>query len=393
MKSAAALCVWALAAWGAPSHALTLADAVEAAWQRGTASVEAASQARQTDAERRAASAPWAAAPAVELGTQRNRQRATGNARDTEVGLAVPLWLPGQRRAMLEQVDADAHAAAAQAAAARLRIAGVVREAAAEVALQRADLLAAQAQYEALEALARDVDRRVAAGDLPRADAMAAQAERLAAATALSQARQRLQSAQLHWQALTGMKDVPPPGKAPAAVTEHPDLIAARRAVQASEQRLQRVQRFGRDAPELLLSARQELAPGEPRTQGVGVALRLPLDTDDRNRPRRTQAEAELERSQARARELRQQIEAEQASAELALAAARQQLTDESERAQLLRDRAALIEKSFQAGETALPEMLRALTAASQAQASQARAQAALAQAFSRLQQAQGVLP
>jgi len=59
----------------------------------------------------------------------------------------------------------------------------------------------------------------------------------------------------------------------------------------------------------------------------------------------------------------------------------------------LLRERAALIEKSFKAGETPLPEMLRALTAATQAEASVARARAALGQAHARLQQAQGVMP
>ena len=51
------------------------------------------------------------------------------------------------------------------------------------------------------------------------------------------------------------------------------------------------------------------------------------------------------------------------------------------------------MENSFKAGETALPDLLRAVTAATQAQAELARSQAVLAQATSRLHQALGVMP
>ena len=59
----------------------------------------------------------------------------------------------------------------------------------------------------------------------------------------------------------------------------------------------------------------------------------------------------------------------------------------------LLRERAVLLEKSFRAGETALPDILRALAAAAQAESSHARQQALLDQASMRLAQALGVMP
>lgn len=381
-----------------------LAEAVEAAWRRASPAADTAGQLQRAQAERAAASALWAAPPAVEVGAARDRQRATGTSRETELGLALPLWLPSQRAARMGQADAAQQAATAAAAAARLRVAGAVREAAAEVALQRADLAAAQAQMEELQALARDVDRRVAAGDLARADALAAHAEHLAAGKLLAQSRQRLQAAELHWQALTGLKEVPslpaetlPPTPTaqpvPPALQAHPALRAAELQAEAARQRLNVVQASRRDAPELSLRARQELAPGEPRTQGVGVALRIPLGAADRNAPLLAAALSELALAQAMQRELQQQLEAEHEVARLAQASARQQLADERARARLLRERSSLIEMSFKAGETALPEMLRALTAATQAQAAVARAEAALAQATARLQQAQGAMP
>src|SRR5690606_34994863 len=113
--------------------------------------------------------------------------------------------------------------------------------------------------------------------------------------------------------------------------------------------------------------------------------------TADRNEPLMAAALSELELAEATERELRQQVEGEVSAAKLAEASARQQLDDQGHRAKLLRERAALMEKSFKAGETDLPEMLRALTAATQAEADLARSQATLAQATSRLQQALGV--
>jgi outer membrane protein TolC len=330
-----------------------------------------------------------------------DRQKATGiDTRETEIGVSVPLWLPGQRSSRQGQSEAESAAAAAGAALARLRIAGAVRELAAEVALQRAEVAAAQASSRELEAVALDVERRVAAGDLARADALAAQAERLAAGTALAQARQRLQAAERQWQALTGLAPVPElaaagtPLVARADVTEdHPALQAASLNTDLARKRLEVVKASRRDAPELLVRGRQEVTSGEPNITGVGLAIRIPFGTADRNEPLLAAALAELDLAEATERERRLQLEAELAQARAAREAAGQQLADEATRARLLRERAGLIEKSFQAGQTALPDLLRALAAAAQAEAHVLRQRAMLAQASLRLEQALGVLP
>lgn len=373
---------------------LTLAEAVEAAWRRAAVSVDVDGQRRKALAERSAASAMWPAPPAIEAGFNQDRQRPARPSRETELGLSVPLWLPGQRAARSAVVDADEATAAGSAAAARLRVAGPVREAMAEVALQRAVLAAAQAQAGERQLLAEDVARRVAAGDLARADALAARADHLDAAGELNLARQGLQSALLRWRALTGLADIPAPQTSALAPPPlHPDLQAAQLKVQAARLRVRLVGVSQRDAPELVVRARQERAPSERNTNGVGVSLRIPFGTDARNDALMASALAERDLAEATEQELRQQLEAGQAVAQLAEASARQQLVDEIARHQLLRERAALIEKAFKAGEMALPEMLRALSAASQAQAAAARAQATLARATSRLHQAQGILP
>lgn len=389
--------VFSLAAGAAPGAqaGVTLPEAVDAAWSRGTAEAESAGQARRAQAGRAVASAWWAAPPSVELGTVRNRQAGRAAAQETEIGVALPLWLPGQRAAQQAQGDAELALAAAQAQLARWRVAGTVRDAAAEVALQRADLAAADTQAQELSLLASDVARRVAAGDLARADALGADAERLAATTALAQARQRLHAAERQWAALTGLPVVLElPVDAPVlAAGDHPALATAAAEVAVARHRLQVARTSRRDAPELVLSARHETAAGEPDVRGVGLALRVPFGSASRNEPLMAAALSEVELAEARERAMQREVQAEQDSARAAEASARQQWQDEQARAALLRERAVLIDKSFRAGETALPDMLRALTAATQAEAAAARARAALAQAVSRLEQALGAMP
>jgi outer membrane protein TolC len=58
-----------------------------------------------------------------------------------------------------------------------------------------------------------------------------------------------------------------------------------------------------------------------------------------------------------------------------------------------LRERADLIGRSFDVGETPLPDLLRALAAAAEADAALAHHSAALGLARARLQQALGLLP
>ncbi len=62
-----------------------------------------------------------------------------------------------------------------------MRLAGELREAAWQIAAANAELAQTDTQAQGLNQLADDVERRVRAGDLARADALAAQAEHLAA--------------------------------------------------------------------------------------------------------------------------------------------------------------------------------------------------------------------
>jgi cobalt-zinc-cadmium efflux system outer membrane protein len=379
------------------AQGVSLAQAVEAAWRRAVASAEATGQVRRADADRRAALALWAAPPSLELSHRDDRWQTDRGARETEIGVAVPLWLPGQRAARQGAAEADRAAATASVEAGRHRVAGVVREAAWEVALQQSEVALAEAQSEAAGRLADDVERRIAAGDLGRADGLAARSEQLAAATALSQARQRLQAAVLSWTALTGLTDVADPltdRGSPGPADEHPALRAARLHVEGARRRLESVRVSRSSPPELTASVRQEVpGRGDPTTNSLGLGIRVPFGTPDRNEPLLAAALTDAEVAEAQERQIRVHLEAEIETARAAERAAAQQLTAEKDRARALRERAELVERSFQAGETPLPETLTAVLAAQQAEASARRHEAALGLARARLLQAQGITP
>jgi cobalt-zinc-cadmium efflux system outer membrane protein len=381
----------------APAGSVNLRAALDAAWQRAVAARESEGQRRRAEADGAAASSFWSAPPSLELSHRDDRMHRNAGRRETEIGVAVPLWLPGQRTARAGTAEAAAAQAEAAEQVARLRLTGDLREAAWQLAALQAELAQADTQTRSLKQLADDVERRVHAGDLARADALAAQADHLAAAALLTEVQQRLQAARSRWALLTGLTAAPELGAgtatdAPAAV--HPELQLASQSTELARQRLELMRRSRRDAPELTVGLRQDAGGRGESSQGsLVVGLRMPLGTEDRNRPLEAAALTELDVARTHEQRLRERLDSDIAEARDAQRAAAAQLDAETARARLLRERAALIDKSFRAGETALPDLLRALAAASQAESAAARQTAALGLARARLQQALGLLP
>lgn len=393
----------------ASSATPTLAQAAESAWHRAVQAREAGGQARRAQAERSAVDSLWAAPPSLELSHRDDRWQTAAGRRETEAGLAWPLWLPGQRSARGAAIDVDLELAKAAVEAGKLHYAGLVREAAWAISAQRAELVLAGTQLRYLQGIAEDVDRRVTAGDLAHADALAASAEALAARAALHTTRQQLALARSQWALLTGMEIPADPAVAsgtstsPASTPQrpstflaesHPDARVARLTLERAKKRLDVVSTSRRDPPELLLRLRQDVpGRGESAQNSIGIGVRIPFGTQGRNQPLEAAALSEVELAETQSERTHERLAAQEAQAQAAVQAAEQRSQTEHQRALLLRERATLIERSFKAGETPLPELLRAISAAAQAEAGHTRHQAALGLARARLEQALGNLP
>ncbi|MES2955747.1 MAG: TolC family protein [Pseudomonadota bacterium] len=378
--------------------AVTLARASESAWQRAVQAREADGQILRAQAGRQVTSSLWAAPPALELSHRDDRWQTNQGRRESEVGLAWPLWLPGQRAARNAALDAELDLGQAAVQAGRLHFAGLVREASWRIAAQTAEVGLAETQTRYLKGVADDVERRVKAGDLAHADALAARAELLSAIGAQSAARERLQALRSQWAVLTGLQAIPDASETLSAsdpdLSSHPDVRLAELTVERARKHLDVVSVSRREPPELIFRLRQD-TPGraEATQNSIGIGVRIPFGTDGRNQPLQAAALSELDIAQTSAQRLRDRLSAEAAVARAAVLSAQEQLDAERMRAGLLRERASLIDRSFKAGETPLPELLRSLNAASQADAALARQQTAAGLARAQLQQTLGILP
>ena len=388
MKSIAWLAIWAFGVSAMPSSsyaqllppparysAPSLAAAVEGAWQRAVQAAEAEGRLSRARADRVVSESLWAAPPALELAHRDERVIDQSRGRETEVGVAWPMWLPGQRAARGRTADAELSTAEAAQRVAKLRIAREVRQSAWAIASLRADLKRAELQAQTLAALTNDVDRRIAAGDLARADGLAARSEHLAATSEAREAQQRLQAAEAQWRVLTGVDPLADPMEAPREMqgTEHPELTLAALNVDRARTRLELLRVSRRDPPELMVRLREETGgSGGGSQHSIGVAVRVPFGTADRNAPLQAAAMSELDVARAEERWLRERLAAEAATARSAVALSQQQVASAQSRTALLRERAQLIDKSFRSGESGLPELLRALGAAAQAEAARA---------------------
>jgi cobalt-zinc-cadmium efflux system outer membrane protein len=417
--------VTAVEAAGAPAASLrTLFDA---AWLRQP---EAQAQPAWRDADaaaRRAAGAWLAGPPALELRGQAELPGSTVAQRELELGLALPLWRPGERQRSLASLDAELLAQRSRAELARWRLAGELRLAWWAWQGAALDLGLAHQQLEQMCRLAADVARRVAAGDLARADQHQAEAEVAAAQAALAQAEMALaqaatplqadalcvcalcagaqvdqpcavaqadaQAAELPAEPLPALPD--DPAASLVVAPSHPALLAAQHELDALRRQAELQPQRSGERPALSLSTlRGRAVNGEPPPRAIGLALRWPLGQGgDPGRAELAGLHAKVREAEADAARQQARLTAELQGARLRLAASERQLAAATTRARLVDETLGFFDKSFRLGNTDLPTRLRLGRDAQDAQRDAARARLARAAAISALRQALGLLP
>ncbi|MBK7900694.1 MAG: TolC family protein [Azonexus sp.] len=375
-----------------------LARTFAAAWQRQPAAAALHERQRGATALRAAADAWTAAPPSVEIGTRSDRFNRRNGARENEIGLVLPLWLPGERSGSQALAAAEADVAAGRGETLRLRLAQVLRESWWNWQGARNELALAGERLAAAARLREDVARRFAAGDLSRADlnqaagvlaqSQALQAEAQAAELGL---RHRLESLSGRPVGDVEVQYEPEPATAAA---EHPALreLAAQSDVARRQVDLARAQ--SRANPELMLSTRSDrAASGEPSAQTWALALRIPFGAGPRQDARVATANAEAIEAGVELERERERLSLEVAAVRAQVAAARQQLAAAEQRAGLARENRGFYDKSFRLGESDLPTRLRIDSEAFEAERALGRARIALAQGISQWRQSLGLLP
>ncbi|MBV1796382.1 TolC family protein [Siccirubricoccus sp. G192] len=382
----------------AVSHAATLAEAVEAAWQRSPEARPLAAQRAVQEARRDAAGRLFPPSPFVQGDATSDRFLSNQGFASLGLEIGTPVWLPGEGRATVRQAEAGIGELEARLGELRLAVAGLVRDAAGQV--EEATLAGPPLERRAAAAgqLAAITEQRAQRGESPSADALLARGEALTAESALRDQRALLAQAQTRFAVITGLATAPslaedrsPP---PRPVPEHPRLLAARRAVGTAQAALRLVEATPRDSPTIALQGRHEQSTYPERFDTrVGVVVRLPLATEARNRPRLAAAQAEVSRAEAQLALLQRELEIESRQARLGFEAAQAQLRLAEAGFRTLEQRRRQLEQAYAVGEMPLVEVIRARTAAFDSDLTRARARANQDRARARLNQALGVMP
>ncbi|MBC7618054.1 MAG: TolC family protein [Candidatus Saccharibacteria bacterium] len=383
---------------------ITLRAALDAAWALHPVSRASANRGAELSARARAAQSFTSGPPSISLAHRTDALSGNAGLREVEAEMQVPLWNPGMRRATQNLVAADVNALALQHNAERLKLAGEVRAAAAQIALARAERDAAARKHLEASQLADDVERRVKAGDLARVDSLQSRASAQQAQGQLAVQDAALVRALSQWRAMTGQTQVvelqesilgaAAQNTAANPSVEHPALLAAQAQVQSAHARLALTESDRRDPMELGLGVtRERAAAGANLETSLRFALRIPLGGDSRNAPKLAAARAELDAAQAQADAVVRQLDVDLAAASAGLDAAISQEALAVQRAELSGQMQALVAKSHRLGESDLPTRMRADNEKLDADLSLARARIELQRAMSQLNQSLGTFP
>jgi len=403
LRNLRVLCAMGVALLPTLATAQSLSRTFDAAWER---SPEGRAQAqRRAGAEaRQAVAASLTPEPAsVELAARSDRFNRDTGAQEVEVGLAVPLWLPGERGAARAVADAELATLDARQTVARLTLAGEVRELYWNWRAAEIEGELARARHDHAAQLAVDVQRRVRAGDLSRADQYQAEAALAAAEAALAEAAANTSVLRRQLAARSGLPvtaDSPlamepePALAAGDSLTTHPLLDEATRRIALARGNRALASAQSRANPELTIGTRRERAAFDaPYEQSLQLALRIPFAAGPRNQARLAEAHADQLAAESQQAVDRERIAADIAGAQDRLAAARTRLAAAGKRARLLQETRGFLDKAFRLGEADLPTRLRVEFESFEATRQEARSRIELAQAISRLRQALGLLP
>lgn len=382
---------------------LTLRQAYEAAWERQPEAAGQNLRRDAADAARRTARS-WTAEPAaLELRSKSDRLNGNSGAREYDAGIAIPLWLPGERDRAGQLASAESNANETRLGAAKLRTAAQVREA--WWAWQRAALEYELARERLANAqqLAADVAKRVRAGELARSDQFQADGAIAQAEVAVAEAAAALATARHAVRAVTGAMAPEQASSdaetAPAILAEpmdasHPALAdwLARAEVSRKAADLAAVQK--RANPELTVGTTRERGQFSESYQGsLTVGIRIPFGGGSRTDAKVANARADALEAEGQAALERGRVLAEVDAARSRVEATRVQLEAVERRARLAREVRDLFQKSFRLGESDLPTRLRVELEAVEAERQAARTRIEAAAAISSLRQALGLLP
>ncbi len=388
-----------------PPARLTFHEAVAKAWERLPQRRAFAARQNTAAAEYSAGGSLFPNAPTATGSYINDNMLGSGNDYITsQVEVSTPVWLPGEGTATQNAARTKGEAIGAEAEAAHLALAVQVLDLTVRARLAQDDRDVAIRRLKAAQALAADATRRFHVGEGAESDSLAADADAATAHIQLLDADARLAAARASLAEVTGDDVIPrlaaaghaarlSASAAPDALSVHPRVAAAIRAVKAAQAKAQLVRRSNRDDPEIGLQGINEKQPGTPWDTRFGVVVHFAFATEARNAPRRAAAEEQVTQAEVQLEQARRQVVAENRQADAMLAAVQQAEVAAGRAAGEQERRRGMIERSWRLGEMSLIEVVRANALAFDTSLALDKSRTALDAARLRVTLAQGILP
>ena len=323
--------------------------------------------------------------------------------REVELGVVAPIWLWGERKSAQNLADAELQMVNVAKALQRLELAQQVRQAYWNAIAAHLDVEIAQARLVGTQRLLNDVEQRVAAGDMAPVDQLQAKALHAQAKADFGAAVSNVSLLAAEFTALTGL-----PASALSDpeiekmrtfqgtpdLSAHPALLHARQKVSLAQMKEELAAIQSRPNPELGLAIVSDKGGfAAPEEKSLMIGTRIPLGSSAKHQSRILATQADVLAAQANLRKLESSLKAKAQATASSVNLFEELKKTAEERAKANQDAFALIQKSFELGETDLPTLLRFEQQAFEAQRLARKATVEHAAKVSDHKQALGILP
>ncbi len=383
-----------------PSSAnLSLREVVEKTYERNPQLDVIQARLNHSEALSKSAEGLWASDPSMNISHYNDELMDSDGLQEWEIGMQLPLWLPGQKAARQKTVKLQRSAINASEPALKLEIAGIVRELLWHIALTKNRMSIAEQEWNTVLKLQQDVKKRVELGDLAQFDLILSQQESLSKEASFRIARQEYVHAQHRYDMISGLDILPANFEEVASddlsiTIDHPALKASREKTNFSSAQRDQVVLEKRGNPTLFLGTRHERGTSaDGFANAIGLSISIPLGLDTYTNPKLTAAEVDLSENRSQMeiiyRELN--IAIQDASRE------RNAILDQYEFARrqngLSKRNLALSRKAFSLGETSLLELIRIQAQAFAVERNMHQKHLEVGLHTARLNQAKGIIP
>lgn len=280
--------------------------------------------------------------------------------------IQVPLWNIGQRDAEKTVAKQAETSGQSQSAAVKLRVAGLVRGALWDMALNKIRYDQAQAEVAVFEKLWAKVKRRVELGDLPRADSLLAQSEWLQKRSVVTLAEAELMHARKRYSSITQTIKVPANYEENLVnilkiQQNHPALTAINAQIARKQAEINAIKLIGSGQTNLAVGINSDEGndPRSNKTESFNIGVTIPFGGSAHLEPHIAAVNVDLNKLIAEREQLYRDLEQAHHEAQHALEINQVELGIANELKQVAEEHLKMTELSFSVGEINLMDLLR----------------------------------